>query len=466
MDNKKKASGFKLPDTYIIVFGLIFFTLILSLLLPSGEYSTITNASGKEVVDPNSFHYVEKAVFTFDDFMNSLLDGFSKNALLILGSFCTCGFFSFIIGTGAMDRSFSSLAKKLHGKEMLLIPIATFVFCCTGTTGMLQIETIALLPVTITIARILELDPLVAVGIIYCGTYAGYSTSSYSIANTMLAQQIADVTPLSGFAYRTCWWVIVSALTCWYVLRYAKKVKKDPANSLLSFEQQYRSTKEAGSSEFATATKTDLAIVGLTVAGFAFYIYKAITKEYGINYIVAVFLIVVTLVAIITKTSASDTIKKCVDGAKDFTYGGLLMGFAGAIAVIMTKCGVLHTIVHGLSIPLSHLPSTISGVMMYFVNLIINFFIPSTSGKAPMVMPLMAPLADVVGISRQIAVSAYVLADAIGNTIIPTHAVLIAMISIAGVNFKDWVKFQFPLFLMWSGLAIAQILIATMIGLV
>ena len=141
------------------------------------------------------------------------------------------------------------------------------------------------------------------------------------------------------------------------------------------------------------------------------------------------------------------------------------MGFAGAIAVIMTQCGVLDTIVHALSIPLKNFPPVISGALMYIVNLILNFFIPSTSGKAPMIMPLMAPLADVIGLNRQIAVSAYVLADAIGNTIIPTHAVLIAMISMAGVSFKKWFKFQFPLFLIWSGLALAQVMIGVMIGL-
>jgi uncharacterized ion transporter superfamily protein YfcC len=462
--NEKKKFKFKLPDTYIIVFGLILIMLVLSLALPSGEYNTVTSSGGTEVVDPNSFHYVTKPSFGFDDFINSLLEGFSKNALLILGSFCTCGFFYFIIGTGAMDRSFNSLAKKLHGKEMLLIPLATFIFCCTGTTGMLQIETIALLPVTITIARILELDPMVAVAIIYCGTYSGYATSAYSPANTMLAQQIADITPLSGFAYRAIWWVISTIVTCWYVLRYARRVKKDPANSLLPANLHY--TKESGEDEdtIGSVSKKDLIILLLTVAGFVWFIYKAMTKGYGINYIVGVFLIVVVLIAIITKTSADETIHQCIEGAKNFTYGGLLMGFAGTIAVIMTQCGVLDTIVHGLSVPLSHFPKTISGVLMYFVNLIINFCIPSTSGKAPMVMPLMAPLADVVGLSRQISVSAYVLADAIGNTIIPTHAVLIAMISMAGVNFKDWFKFQFPLFLIWSGLALAQIVVATMIG--
>lgn len=462
---EKRKKQIKLPDTYIIVFLLILFITAISLLLPSSQYDTVTSAvTGNSVIDPATFRYVEKPVFTFDDFMNSLLEGFSKNALLILGSFCTCGFFSFIIGTGALDRSFSSLAHKLKGREMLMIPIATILFCLTGSTGMLQLETIAILPITITIARILELDPLVAVAIIYCGTYSGYSTSMYSPANILLAQQISDVAPLSGFGYRCIWWAVSTAVTCCYVMRYAKRVRKDINNSFLSPSERFTDN-ISESNAIARMTKADLAVVILTVAGFCLFIYKALAKGYGINYIVAVFLIVVILIAIITKTSASDTIKKCVDGASSFTYGGLLMGFAGAIAVIMSKCNVMYTIVHALSVPLSKFPPIISGPLMYVVNLILNFFIPSTSGKAPMVMPLMAPLADVVGVSRQIACSAYALADAIGNTIIPTHAVLIAMISMAGVPFKKWVKFQFPLFVIWSAIAILQIAIGVMIGL-
>lgn len=458
---KKK---FKLPDTYIIVFGLIILMTILALCLPSSQYETIYDeATGKNFVDSASYHYIEKPAFGFDDFLNSLLEGFSKNALLILGSFCTCGFFTFIINTGALDRSFSALATRMKGREMLLVPIAVFIFCMTGSTGMLQIETIALLPVTLTIARILNLDPLIAVAIIYCGTYSGYATSPYSIANVLLAQQIADVTPLSGFAYRAIWWAISAVVTCWYVMRYAKRVHRDINCSLLEPCDRFKGDIQT-ENKIGAMTKKDIGIVILTVAGFSFYIYKALTKGYGINYIVAVFLIVVILVAIVTRTSAKDTISQCISGASTFTYGGLLMGFAGAIAVIMEKTSILDTVVHALSVPLSKFPPVISGSLMYVVNLILNFFIPSTSGKAPMIMPLMAPLADIVGLSRQISVSAYCLADAIGNTIIPTHAVLIAMISMAGVPFKNWFKFQFPLFLLWSVLALLQIVVGVIIG--
>lgn len=462
-----KKKKFALPDTYIIVFGLILLMTVLALVLPSSEYSTVLDpTTGKNVVDPSSFHYIDKPSFTLDDFMNSLLEGFSKNALLILGSFCTCGFFSFIIGTGALDRSFSSLANRMKGREMLLVPIMVVLFCLTGSTGMLQLETIAILPITITVAKILKLDPLVAVAIIYCGTYSGYATSMYSPANVVLAQQIAEVTPTSGFGYRAIWWCVSTVVTCWYVMRYAKRVRKDINNSLLDPADRFQDLSSISETGISGASKRDLLVVALTVGGFCLFIYKALTQGYGINYIVAVFLFVVVLVAIVTKTSANDTIKKCIAGASAFTYGGLLMGFAGAIAVIMTHGAILDTIVHALSVPLSKFPATISSALMYVVNLILNFFIPSTSGKAPMIMPLMTPLADVVGVSRQLAVSAYCLADAIGNTIIPTHSVLIAMTSMAGVPFKKWFKFQFPLFLIWSGLAIAQIVIGVLIGMV
>lgn len=460
----KTKKSFRLPDTYIIIFGLILVITVLARVLPSSEYGTVVNAAtGKTVIDPNAFHYVDKPSFTFDDLLNSLLEGFDSNALLILGSFCTCGFFSFIIGTGALDRSFSTLADKLKERKMLLIPFSVFIFCLTGSTGMLQMESIALLPVTLTIARILNLDPLVSVAIIYCGTYSGYATSMYSIANVLLAQQIADVAPLSGLQYRAFWWCVSTIVTCIYVTRYAVRVRRDINLSLLDPEERRWSADTDVNS--TAVSRSDLAVVALTVLGFSIYIYKAITKGYDINYIVGVFLIVTALVAFVTRTSASETIRQCIAGASTFTYGGLLMGFSGTIAVIMTKNNMMTTIVHALSVPLSHFPPIVSGILMYVVNLVINFFITSTSGKAPMVMPLMAPLADVIGLSRQMAVSAFVLACGIGCSVIPTHSVLIAMISMAGVPFKKWLRFQFPLFLIWSGLAALQIAFGVILGI-
>lgn len=461
-----KKKKFALPDTYIIVFGLILLALLLGLLMPSGQYNMVTDPNtGREVVDGASFHYVDKPAFGFDDFINCFLDGFSANAMLILGSWMITGFFAMIVNTGALDRSFVSLSKGLHGKEMLLVPLTVTLFCLTGSTGMLQLQTIALLPVALTIAKVLNLDPLVGVALIYCGTYSGYATSPYSPANVVLAQQVADVELMSGFGYRAIWWCISTVVTCWYVMRYAVRVRKDINNSLLDPSERFQITSGSEDASTGKMTKRDLAVVLLVVLGFSAYIYKALVAKQGIGYCVGVFLLVCIVVAFITKTPAADAIKQFVNGASKFTYGGILMGLSGAIAVIMTKTGILHTIVNICSGPLKGLPAMISGVMMYVVNLIFNFLIPSTTGKVTMVMPLMAPLGDVIGVARQVTVSAYCLADAIGNTIIPTHSVLIALISIAGVPFKKWFKFQVPLFLIWSGLAIAQIVVAVLIGM-
>lgn len=460
---KKK---FKMPDTYLIVFGLIIIAILLGTLIPSGQYDTITDPdTGKAIVDGASFHYVEKTPFTFDDFINCFLDGFAANDTLILGCWIITGLFAFIINTGALDRVFVSMSSALKGKQLLLVPLTVTFFCLTGSTGMLQMQTIALVPVALTIARVLGLDPLVGVALIYCGTYSGYATSPFSPANVVLAQQVAGIEQMSGFAYRAIWWVIFTVVTCWYVMRYAKRVSRDINNSLLDPSERFQ-VGQALEEDKRKLTKVDLVIVFLVVAGFGLYIYKAISSRQGINYCTGVFILVAIIVAILTKTSANDAIKQVITGASKFTYGGILMGVSGAIAVIMTKTGILHTIVHYMAIPLGSLPGTISGIMMYIVNLVINFLIPSTSGKVNLVMPLLCPLGDVIGVSRQVVVSAYCLADSIGNTIIPTHSVLIALISIAGVPFKKWFKFQLPLFVIWSAMSLVQIVVAVIIGYV
>lgn len=410
---------------------------ILSYILPAGVYDTITDPeTGNTVVDATSFHFVDRTPISPMDFLLSISKGLSANAEVIFFAFLVCGFFQIITDTGALDRLFGTLITRLGNKSYIVLPIFIVAMCLLGSTGMMLTPTVALIPVGLTLAKKLNVDPLFGVAVIYCCIYAGFGGSPYSPNSVVLAQNIADVDPMSGFGLRAILWMVVTIVTTWYLIRYAKKVQKDPKNSILgTFE--FPGHQEVVSVGGKWTVCKDSAVAAAIFIGFGIYIYGALFNDWGLSYMNGIFFVVAVFSGLIGGLKANQIIGSFIDGCKNFVYGGLLIGLAGSISILMNEGQILHTIIYAMSIPLTYLPAALSAVLMYIIDLVCNFFIPSATGKAAVVMPLMEPLADVTGLTRQIAVSAYSMADSFGNTVIPTHAILISSLSIAKVPLRQ-----------------------------
>lgn len=462
----KSKKKFQLPDTYLMILAIMLIVAVLSYIMPAGTYDTVTDpVTGNSVVDPNSFHFVEQAPISFMGFLLSITAGLTANSNVIFFAFLVCGFFQIITDTGSLDRLIDVMVVKLSNKAFLILPIFILVMCLLGSTGMMLTPTIALIPVGLAISKKLKIDQLFGVAIIYCCIFGGYGASPYAPNSVVLAQQFSDLVPMSGFAPRAVMWVLVSIVTMAYLIRYAKKVQKDPKNSIMetiSFPETEAKEVAAGKGRLF---KDSLVVLAIFV-GFGIYIYGAITKDWGLAYMNGIFFVVGVFSGIVGGMNAQGIIDSFIKGCKNFVYGGMLIGLAGSISILMKDGMILHTLIYYMSIPLSRVPPVISSVLMYIVDLVCNFFIPSVTGKAPVVMPLMAPLSDVIGLTRQTAVAAYCFSDAFGNTFIPTHAILISSLSIAKVPFDKWLKFQIPLFLIWSAMSCVFLMITTAVGYV
>ncbi|MBR3211917.1 MAG: AbgT family transporter, partial [Firmicutes bacterium] len=154
-----------------------------------------------------------------------------------------------------------------------------------------------------------------------------------------------------------------------------------------------------------------------------------------------------------------------VEGSKKMVYAALLIGLASCISIILTDGQIIHTIIHAITLSLTTLPKALAAVCMFLVNLVFNFFVSSASGQAAIVMPIMVPMADILNISRQVAVLAFQYGDGFSNSIIPTSGVLMAALGVAKVPFDKWVKFMWPLFLAWTIIGCIAIAIAVAINL-
>ncbi|MGD1823000.1 MAG: YfcC family protein [Pleomorphochaeta sp.] len=456
--NKKR---FKMPNTYVLISIFIVIAAICTYILPAGQYDLIKNAAtGRMVVDPNSFHYVDSNPASFMDVFLSIPLGMKQGATIIFLIFIIGGAFQVIDDTGALSVSISALVDKFGDKPFLVIPIVMAIMSVLGALGIVVVASIAFIPLGAFMAKKLKLDPVVAVAIMYIGAYSGFTTSPFCPATLQLAQNIAGLEPLSGIGLRVIVWAIVTVVAIAYTLRYSRKLQKNIDNSVLD-EIVWSDGYEAEQGKFTLQTGLILADV---VVVFSIYTYGALNWGWGNNHMAAIMLIAAVICAIIARMNPNDVATSFVKGCKNITYGTLIIGFATAISYILTQGNIIHTIIHGLSLPLLVLPTVLSSVFMFLINLVFNFFVPSGSGQAAIVMPLMAPLADIVGLTRQVSVLAYQWGDGFSNTIIPTSGVLMAVLAVAKVPYEKWLKFMLPLFCWWTVIGAVAIALATMLG--
>jgi uncharacterized ion transporter superfamily protein YfcC len=385
--------------------------------------------------------------------------GLVQGASIIFLVFVIGGCFQIINDTGALEGSIDKLVKKFGNKSYLVLPIVMALMSVLGALGIVVVTTIAVIPLGMALAKKLKTDSLVALSVMYLGAYAGFCSSPFCAATVQLAQNIAGLTPLSGLGLRVVVCTIITIVTIAFTVRYARKVQKDKNNSLIeNFEWG-----EVEEKHIEYTWKHSVIIIGVLVA-FTVYAYGAFNLGWGNEHMSAMMLVSAIFSVIITRMDPNKAAQSFIKGCKDMVSGALIVGVATAISIVLTEGNVIHTIIHAISEPLASLPSVLSAEFMLLINLIFNFFVPSGSGQAAVVMPIMAPMADVIGITRQVAVLAYQYGDGFSNVIVPTSGVLMGCLGVAKVPYTKWVKFVLPLLFMWIIVGAISIAVAVMIG--
>jgi uncharacterized ion transporter superfamily protein YfcC len=277
----------------------------------------------------------------------------------------------------------------------------------------------------------------------------------------LIAQDIAGLQPASGLGFRLALMLLFVPLGMHHIWRYASRVQRDPATSLVAdtpppdMERTYQQT---------ALTTTHKLVLGAVLLTLAVLVYGLARWEWYLIEMGALFLGLTIVMAIIARLGADDAAKTFTIGAAELTGTALLVGFARSIQVVLEQGGVIDTIVHGLSVPLQSLGPELAAVGMFFVQTLTNLFIPSGSGQAYVTMPIMAPLADVVGVTRQVAVLAYQFGDGFSNIIVPTNPVIIGILAIAGIPYDRWLRFIVPFMLKVMVVGSIALVIAVLIG--
>ena len=456
----------KIPHTYVLIFCIILIVALLTHIIPAGEYTRVEDPkTDRTIVDPNSFTRVERNPVGIFEVLTAIPRGMVDAAQITFFIFIVAGSFQIITSTGAIEAGIYKVANLLRGREQLLIPIFMFLFSLTGAFLGFAEENIVFIPVAISLARALGYDALVGMSLVTLGGAVGFNSGVMNPFTVGVAQGIAELPLFSGIGLRIIIWVVFLIVSVYYVMRYANKIKDKPELSIIAdVELEERKNSSLDMTEEKKLLPKHYLVFLTLVAGFATIVYGVYQFDWYINQIAAVFLGMGIVSGFIGRIGPNNMAQEFINGAKGIVFGALVVGIARAILIVLQDGLILDSIIYSLASVISKLPKALSAVGMFIVQCLINFVIPSGSGQAATTMPIMVPLADILGLTRQTAVLAFHFGDGFSNTFTPTASTLMASLSIAKISYDKWIKYYGKLFLIWTLLGAVFVVIATMIN--
>ena len=447
---KKEKKPFKMPHTLVIIFIIILAAVVLTWIIPAGEYLRVEDAvTGKKLIDPSSFHYIDPTPVNPLTIMNHVVKGFSNSIDLILVILFAGGAFHMVTESGALQASVAKVARRFSNRLYIFIPMLTLVFTLIATSQGVNLF-IPFVPITLMLSYALGLDSIVGVGIILLGGAVGFSTGTLQISTTLLAQEIAGLPPYSGIGFRFFCLLIFYVITNAYLIRYAMKIQKNPQLSpMYDLDQQNEMKTNADLDSFGSMTWRRWAILAALVLTLGIIVYGGLKLDWKMANFASMFLWLTIIVGLLDQKTPSAIAKGLVAGCKTMLGAALIIGLARAIALILTAGGIIDTIVHTRAGVLDVVPAFLQAPVMFLINIVINIFITSGSGQAAVVMPLFLPVADLVGMTRQTAILAFNFGDGFCNYVLPTSTALMGLIGAANVPYDRWMKFMWKMFLIW-----------------
>ncbi len=453
MRSIKKRKGFKLPHTLVLIYFIVMLVYSLTWIVPSGEFKREKIGVGgtqREVTIPGTFHKVEKKVVNPEILLTAPIKGFSEGALIIAFLFVVGGAFSVIQKTGMIDVAIRKLAEtfsKHPGSRKFVIPVLMIVFSLAGSIFGMSEETIPFIMVFIPLSLSLGYDSIVGVAIPFLGAAAGFAAAFFNPFTVGIAQGLSGLPLYSGLSYRLIIWVLGTFTVIAFVMRYAAKIKKDPKLSpVYELDRKRLSGLPSGNSGTGEWNHRHRAVLWIFSGGILILIMGILLLNWYITAIAAVFMGMGISSGLVTKMTPSDIAKNFVEGAKDMMNVAFIIACGRAILIIASEGKILDSVLFYASNFISLFPKIVTAQMMFFTQSGINFFIHSGTAQAALTMPVMAPLSDLVGVSRQTSVLAFQLCEFI-LPILPTSAVTMGVLGVARISWEKWAKWFLPLML-------------------
>ena len=438
------------PHPLALLIGFILFAGLLTYLIPSGTYERVYDSvTDREVVVPGSYKTIDFEPLSVYEILIDIPEGLIYRADIIIMILIFGGAFYIVDKTGALRGGVTYLAAKLKGRESTILIIVGMVFTTLGALDNTQEEIIALIPVLIILTNRLGYNTFITVSISFGCAVIGASFSPMNPFQVGIAQKIAEVPLLSGGLYRILFLLIAFAIWITMIIKQGNKEKIK---------------KESGQDLYVNLSFRHIFILSLVVIAFVVMVYGLLSLGWGYNEMSAEFFVLGVLAGIIGKLGINGTAKAYVEGFREMTFAAFIVGLAGSIYLVLEDGKIIDSIVHGMFMPLQHLPNSLSAIAMMLSHFLLHFPVPSVSGQAVITIPLLTPLSDLIGMSRQVMILAYQFGAGMGDMVVPTNGALIAILAAANITYNKWIKFVMWKLAVILGLCAVAIIIAIFIG--
>jgi uncharacterized ion transporter superfamily protein YfcC len=453
-------------DSLVLIFSIIVIAQLLGYAVPQGQFDRepYPDNPNREMVMAGTFDYApgdDAVTLPPWHFLVAIPNGFAAAQDIIFLIFIAGGVIAVLRSTGAIDAALHKSVERLGGSPWILIAGTLLIFSFGAYTIGMGEEYVPLIPIIVTMSLAMRMDAIVAMGMVWIPYGIGWACAGTNPFGVIIAQNIAGVPITSGWGFRLVMMFAFLAVAFHHLYRYAMMVRNDPSSSLVAHVDYSDGFDAPDDVDLSARRIAILLVFALGVVGF---VWGAATWGWYVPELLAVFMGIGIVCAMIGGLSAGDTSRAFIKGAAEMTAAALIVGFARTIEVVLTDGQIIDTIIHSIAGVLTNFGAEASAVGMLAVQTICNFFIPSGSGQAFVTMPIMSPLATLTGVPQQTAVLAYQFGDGFTNMVVPTSALVIGALALGKIPYGAWVRFVTPLLLKLFALAILFLVITVHLG--
>jgi Predicted membrane protein len=431
---------FKVPNTYVIIAAIIVVCAVLTWFVPGGQYVKADDGT-------LTYEQVDAVPQTWQ-VLSAVYHGFIKQAGIIVFILVVGGAFWLLNATGAVEAGIRRFIVRIGNRDILVLVALTVLFSLAGAVFGMSEETIPFVGIVVPLVVSMGYDAFMGMLVVYVASNVGFSSAFLNPFTVGIAQGMADLPLFSGMGYRIFCWAFLTILMAVFVCLYARRTKKETSPSTPSVIPGDPSVILSEAKESAPLTRRQSWILVVLLLTVIALIVGVTAWGWYMPEITGLFLGMGIVCGIIAGFSANKIADELIAGARDILSAALVVGFASGIIVILQDGKVVDSILHGMQEGLHGSSEAASLSAMYGIQAVINFVIPSATAKAAITIPIMAPFADMVGVSRQAMVLAFQFGDGFTNMVTPTSGVLIAALAMARIPYAKWVKW------VWKGVAV------------
>lgn len=454
----------RIPPTLVLIFSIVVLFGGLTWVIPAGEFQR-TEKEGRTVVVPGTYTEVASQPQGLGKILSAPVKGFVQAAHIIVFIFVAGAAFGIVNATGAINKGievFAAAVGRSAALRGLTIPMLMALFSLAGATFGMSEEVLAFILIFIPFARALGYDSIVGVAIPFVGAGTGFAAAFLNPFTVGVAQGIAELPLFSGIEFRLIMWIVFTGLAIVFVMRYAAKVKQTPTLSPMFSVDSAR--EEVYSPDLSTKLslrqKVVLVVVALSVIAL---VLGALRYDWYITEIAALFLGMGIVSGVVGRLTMKEIVDSFLSGARDMLTAALVVACSRGILVIATDGKIIDTLLNSMTGLVHQAHPLISAYAMLVVQFMLHFLVPSGSGQAALSMPIMTPLSDLLGVTRQTAVLIFQFGDGFNSLILPTSGVTMGVLAIARIPYEKWLKWVIPLQILLYGVGMIFIAIAVAI---